>query len=70
MCPIPIPTSLPQQQLNIGLCALLVMEDLEVIPPDDVHSVSVQLITYNGNQKSAYGSISMDFQFQDGGRFS
>eukprot|EP00904_Undaria_pinnatifida_P010525 jgi/Undpi1/6602/HiC_scaffold_20.g09081.m1 len=51
--------------LNIGLCALLVMEDLEVIPPDDVHSVSVQLITYNGNQKSAYGSISMDFQFQD-----
>lgn len=46
------------------------MEDLEVIPRDEVQSVSVQLVTYNGNQKSAYGSISIDFYFEDGGKFS
>lgn len=58
------------QQLNLGMCALLVMEDLEVIPRDEVQSVSVQLVTYNGNQKSAYGSISIDFYFEDGGSYS
>ena len=44
------------------------MEDLEVIPPEEVKKVSVQLITYNGNQKSAYGSIFIDFKFDDGGK--
>lgn len=58
--------STPMLQLNRGLCSLMVMEDLDLIPPDDVKSVSVQLVTYNGNQKSAFGSISIDFKFEDG----
>ena len=56
----------PTRQLNMGLCTLLVMEDLDIIPPEEVKSVSVQLITYNGNQKSAYGSIFISFNFDDG----
>ena len=42
------------------------MEDLDIIPPEEVQSVSVQLVTFNGNQKSAFGSISVDFSFEDG----
>ena len=44
----------------------MVMEDLDIIPPEEVQSVSVQLVTFNGNQKSAFGSISVDFSFEDG----
>lgn len=53
-------------QLNMGYCTLLKLEELQVIPPDEVRSVSVQLVTYNGNQKSAYGTIYVDFDFEDG----
>ena len=42
------------------------MEDLDIIPPEEVKSVSVQLVTYNGHHKSAFGSISVDFSFEDG----
>ncbi|CAM9245358.1 unnamed protein product, partial [Laminaria digitata] len=54
--------------LNRGLCALLMMEDLDIIPPEEVKSVSVQLVTYNGNLKSAFGSIFVDFSFDHGGQ--
>lgn len=63
---ITAPPYTPPQQLNRGLCTLLVMEDLDIIPPEEVKSVSVQLVTYNGHQKSAFGSISVDFSFEDG----
>ncbi|CAN0206803.1 unnamed protein product, partial [Ectocarpus sp. 12 AP-2014] len=53
--------------LNFGYCTLLVMEDLDVIPRDEVRSVSVQLVTYNGNQGSAFGSINIGFTFDHGG---
>ncbi|CAM9848987.1 unnamed protein product [Ectocarpus sp. 6 AP-2014] len=53
--------------LNFGYCTLLVMEDLDVIPRDEVRSVNVQLVTYNGNQGSAFGSINIGFTFDHGG---
>ncbi|CAM9350133.1 unnamed protein product [Ectocarpus sp. 8 AP-2014] len=43
------------------------MEDLDVIPRDEVRSVNVQLVTYNGNQGSAFGSINIGFTFDHGG---
>ncbi|CAN0001978.1 unnamed protein product [Ectocarpus fasciculatus] len=43
------------------------MEDVEVIPRDEVRSVNVQLVTYNGNQGSAFGSINIGFTFDHGG---
>ncbi|CAN0442803.1 unnamed protein product [Ectocarpus sp. 12 AP-2014] len=54
--------------LNFGYCTLLVMEDLDVIPRDEVRSVNVQLVTYNGNQGSAFGSINIGFTFDHGKR--
>ena len=33
---------------------------------DEVRSVALQMITYNGNQQSAYGSIHIDFDFERG----
>lgn len=39
---------------------------LDVIPQDEVRSVTVQLVTYNGNQQSAYGTLSIDFDFNHG----
>ncbi|CAM9584781.1 unnamed protein product [Ectocarpus sp. 4 AP-2014] len=53
--------------LNFGYCTLLVMEDLDVIPRDEVRSVNIQLVTYNGNQGSAFGSINIGFTFDHGG---
>ena len=53
-------------QLNFGYCTLLVMEDIDLIPPEEVADVSVQLVTYNGNGKSAYGSLWVQFEFTDG----
>ncbi|CAB1099210.1 unnamed protein product [Ectocarpus sp. CCAP 1310/34] len=50
-------------ELNFGYCTLLVMEDLDVIPRHEVRSVNVQLVTYNGNQGSAFGSINLGFTF-------
>lgn len=37
-----------------------------MIPTDEVRSVAVQLVTYNGNEKSAYGSINIHFGFDHG----
>ncbi|CAM9200045.1 unnamed protein product [Ascophyllum nodosum] len=54
--------------LNFGYCTLLVMEDIDLIPPEEVADVSVQLVTYNGNGKSAYGSLWVQFEFTDGGK--
>ncbi|CAM9198098.1 unnamed protein product, partial [Laminaria digitata] len=68
--PILIDTGGYNTGLNRGVCALLVMEDLDIIPPQEVKSVSVQLVTYNGNQKSAFGSIYVDFTFEDGGKIT
>lgn len=45
---------------------MLLMDHLDVIPEDEVRSVTVQLVTYNGNQPSAYGTISIDFDFSHG----
>lgn len=42
------------------------MESLDVIPTNEVRSVTVQLVTYNGNQQSAYGSINIEFDFTNG----
>lgn len=56
------------KQLNRGMCVLLAMEDLDIIPPEEVKTVSVQLATYNGNQKTAFGSIFVEFNFEDGER--
>lgn len=53
-------------QINFGYCTLLMMDDLDVIPQDEVRSVTVQLVTYNGNLQSAYGTISIDFDFNLG----
>ena len=42
------------------------MDHLDVIPEDEVRSVTIQLVTYNGNLQSAYGTISIDFDFNHG----
>ncbi len=53
-------------QLNFGYCTLLLMDSLDVIPTDEVRSVTVQLVTYNGNLRSAYGSMHISFGFDHG----
>lgn len=42
------------------------MEDINLIPRDEVSDVAVQLVTYNGNKESAYGSLRVDFDFNNG----
>eukprot|EP00752_Nemacystus_decipiens_P012801 g11336.t1 len=54
--------------INLGYCTLLLMDHLDVIPQDEVRSVTVQLVTYNGNLPSAYGTMSIDFDFSHGGK--
>lgn len=55
-------------QLNMGFCTLLLMDSLNVIPTEEVRDVTVQLVTYNGNHRSAYGSIHINFDFDHGER--
>lgn len=52
--------------LNFGYCSVLLFEDLEFLG-NDTRSVSVQLVTFNGNERTAYGFIFINFKFSDGG---
>lgn len=42
------------------------MEDIGLIPKDEVSDVAIQLVTYNGNKESAYGSLRVNFDFNNG----
>lgn len=46
---------------------MLLFEDLEFLG-NDTRSVSVQLVTFNGNERTAYGFIFINFKFSDGER--
>ncbi|CAM9735015.1 unnamed protein product [Sphacelaria rigidula] len=42
------------------------LEDLELLA-NNTHSISVQLFTFNGHERTAYGHVLVDFEFSGGG---